>query len=771
MRRALIIFLSMILFSTQAFAVIPEREFQSFKGGIASFAFGNGGAALKDRFVGLPANEQRPNSDDYFLFEGQSSHEQYVLYKNIKYFNYNSGKTYYMNVKLSFSNIVYSGKVAFAVKKNSYISPIIKLGYGISSLKLKYEFFSVKTGKKLKVRGNISVGDIDGGQYVKLYKSSFNTNGENWQNNMARKTGASSKLKVFDSNNYRTYLGEGNTNDGDDYRIMSQFYSGNVILIIGGIASQHKSYFLEHKKASPRHLKLTYHTNTFKFNKNLTGGSKFADGDHSKTVFDLQELSVVTRPHFQKISIASPVKISDKLYYPVGWYRGKSCTDKDGAGHTKCLTGEESHGIAMTRDWHVHMHYEELKKPNINISDYSKEMGMQSGYEYRPNTDVIFTVNLINGETDITPTNGLKANFYINSMNNLSPKEVIYEFEQGEHSDEVIVTANDDEEEDDEVVIDDEDDSSGSSIDIDENGNDEDYIYDSDEIDESEIDLIELSKIVIPKNESQIAFVKFHTPQTEGAINIVVQVVLNFHGAELEFVKSFDVSIKGFNFDVPLDPKLTDKKSDINPLFKIETAPLKSEESLSKSWSVWEATKTDTKDIYGDKIFTFSKKNFNAKVQTLELSLIPNKYVNTKTKQGKVFEIKSGYGFDTNLLSRINSNSDVSISPLQTFVYSFPEFSYDKQIRNKMFKRIGQFSTLTNLSCSTDETVSHLNPNDDSLYGAGSHFTPIWFPDGQYIVHCYSRDGWTPAGEIKANITAVININGSMLDDYHIGEK
>ena len=55
----------------------------------------------------------------------------------------------------------------------------------------------------------------------------------------------------------------------------------------------------------------------------------------------------------------------------------------------------------------------------------------------------------------------------------------------------------------------------------------------------------------------------------------------------------------------------------------------------------------------------------------------------------------------------------------------------------------------------------------DSISGSRMHKTPIWYPDGEYSIKFEVYDLWTPAEVLTATDYAVINIKGSMYDDYY----
>ena len=50
------------------------------------------------------------------------------------------------------------------------------------------------------------------------------------------------------------------------------------------------------------------------------------------------------------------------------------------------------------------------------------------------------------------------------------------------------------------------------------------------------------------------------------------------------------------------------------------------------------------------------------------------------------------------------------------------------------------------------------------------HFTPLWYPNGNYVVKIVQSDCWTPAGMIKQMIVpTAIKIEGSAYDDWYAG--
>ena len=49
------------------------------------------------------------------------------------------------------------------------------------------------------------------------------------------------------------------------------------------------------------------------------------------------------------------------------------------------------------------------------------------------------------------------------------------------------------------------------------------------------------------------------------------------------------------------------------------------------------------------------------------------------------------------------------------------------------------------------------------------HFTPLWYPDGDYAVKLVHSDCWTPAGMISCTVVPEpITISGSAYDDWYV---
>lgn len=119
--------------------------------------------------------------------------------------------------------------------------------------------------------------------------------------------------------------------------------------------------------------------------------------------------------------------------------------------------------------------------------------------------------------------------------------------------------------------------------------------------------------------------------------------------------------------------------------------------------------------------------------------------------------MKSGYGINANVSAHVTSNAPGSqITGAQNVVAYFPEFGYATYWRLLKCLNTGYSSTF------------EFRANPYSTYGRPSHFTPVWFPDGQYVTYVEVMDAWTPAGMLQVSRTDALTVNGSLFDDWHI---
>ena len=261
-----------------------------------------------------------------------------------------------------------------------------------------------------------------------------------------------------------------------------------------------------------------------------------------------------------------------------------------------------------------------------------------------------------------------------------------------------------------------------------------------------------MSNIVIPEGDSQLAWVKWHTPSEPQDITITVRT--NRGTLSQTTIKAKVVDLSGND---PPDPKATDTAGSWRP----SSVPNQEEKSYA-AWSVWWAQwhpywvwhSTGDDDGYwvDEGWYDFFRDNYSASM-TATARIEPDEKVPTAAGN----TMKSGYGVSNTVTATVSTSAPMSHYTYgQTAVSYFPEFNYTTYWR--LLDRLSSGKTAR----------FQFAENIYSTYKQRVHFSPVWFPDGSYTVNTHVMDIWTPAGMLCANLTDSVTISGSLYDDWHI---
>ena len=172
----------------------------------------------------------------------------------------------------------------------------------------------------------------------------------------------------------------------------------------------------------------------------------------------------------------------------------------------------------------------------------------------------------------------------------------------------------------------------------------------------------------------------------------------------------------------------------------------------SATWSMW---------VYENG--TFVRKDFGISLSATA-SAQPDPDCPSAEYVDGYWRMGSGYGIYIGVVPKFVANG-TAILPDSTAYTSaqqgfamFPEFDY---------------STATNYYRTLTATGNkwHFVPNPYADGQEPFHFTPLWFPNGDYTVAITLTDVWTPAGMISCTAnTNTIKIVNSAYDDWYVGE-
>ena len=172
----------------------------------------------------------------------------------------------------------------------------------------------------------------------------------------------------------------------------------------------------------------------------------------------------------------------------------------------------------------------------------------------------------------------------------------------------------------------------------------------------------------------------------------------------------------------------------------------------SATWSVWKYENG-----------AFSKVNYGIRISAINPSPVPDQNNPSAEKKNGVWTIKSGYGISLaynpslSVISGYTLPGSSAYTNIQSAYATFPEFGYSTVN--------GKYRTLEKA-----DGAWKFEENADAEGNGRIHFTPLWFPDGNYVVSVTATDFWTPAGMITARGNAkTINISGSAYDDWSLG--
>ncbi|MBR3770929.1 MAG: hypothetical protein IKL07_01530, partial [Clostridium sp.] len=274
--------------------------------------------------------------------------------------------------------------------------------------------------------------------------------------------------------------------------------------------------------------------------------------------------------------------------------------------------------------------------------------------------------------------------------------------------------------------------------------------------------------ITIPQDGTRPVWIKWRTPDTKDCIRTTITATITKGGTENESVR-IPVVIKPLVHKEPENPTADDTKPRSwtgTESAKFPTTSVLSGFSqpvTSRSWHTYTCTKRYVIDYYdryyvNEKwveqpvykvVYDYSKNTYSAKLNSTTVNVFCDH--NTKNANAKKGEIKCGYGIEVTVKSNISGRD---CTGMQSFCCYFPEFGYKKYRRDGVLPGATLHSTI------------ELPVNAYSIKQNRVHFTPIWFPDGQYEVYVETFDCWTPDGMLCGKGSGSIKINGSMWDNW-----
>ena len=255
--------------------------------------------------------------------------------------------------------------------------------------------------------------------------------------------------------------------------------------------------------------------------------------------------------------------------------------------------------------------------------------------------------------------------------------------------------------------------------------------------------------IPMPGNGSNLAVFRIKLPAATGSASLAFTVdPYNAvpEGNESNNDLSKTVQIVAVPFGIVLDPDLPELEQTYKTrgLLSIPNA-------TNSDYHIWQEVRYESG--------SYVTRTYWAKLQTV-FSLVPDPRIAYPAEPKRM---ESGFGVQVALRTQLTTNYDHPeklVGAQMAWVYS-PEAGYGQYPQWS-----GVFDSLqASGGTPGDKVVSWryaVNPWSES--GSRLHYTPLWFPDGQYTVLSQAFYAWSPAGQMYWYDAGSVDILGDMYD-------
>ncbi|SFR77827.1 hypothetical protein [Anaeromicropila populeti] len=283
----------------------------------------------------------------------------------------------------------------------------------------------------------------------------------------------------------------------------------------------------------------------------------------------------------------------------------------------------------------------------------------------------------------------------------------------------------------------------------------------------------QVTGITVPQGGSRPVWIKWHTPQITEKINTTITAEIT-GGSTSPATVSIPVTISPLVRKEPENPTADSKPSKqfslkANPQFPTTNALSKYSEPVTQlSWHTYTCTKRWewTGDYYEDEegnkmkiyetVYEYAKNSYSSKITYTKIKVSADR--NTEGANQKNSSVRSGYGIEVTITSNVSGSSQ-NCTGIQSACVYFPEYNYQKYRRDAVPSK------------SSLQSVLELPINQYSLNGSKVHFTPIYFPDGDYNVYVEAFDAWTPSGMLCNIGEGSIKMEGNLWDDWYVKKE
>ncbi len=256
----------------------------------------------------------------------------------------------------------------------------------------------------------------------------------------------------------------------------------------------------------------------------------------------------------------------------------------------------------------------------------------------------------------------------------------------------------------------------------------------------------ETKNTVIKANGENLVYFKWKVPTGLNKANVVVRAEILEDGIAYNPRVNNRATIPYTYYTTP--DTHYEEKAPVG--FKVPSAPVRVQDFAL--WSEW---------VYENGAFVEKKYAIGIPASS-SVKLIPADGNSATKDKSSNYTMKSGYGVwlevDDKLEKYSNylSPSENAYTKIQYAYALFPEYDY-------------QFGANKCKTLYLNGSVWCFNKLNSTKTNKEYHYTPLYFPDGKYIVKAVKSDMWTPSGMIESvDTTKPITISGNAYDDWYI---
>lgn len=253
--------------------------------------------------------------------------------------------------------------------------------------------------------------------------------------------------------------------------------------------------------------------------------------------------------------------------------------------------------------------------------------------------------------------------------------------------------------------------------------------------------------VIVPAKDKNLVYFKWNVPSDVGSSGVMIYADICDGGVFYNLVSN-KRSTTPYTYYTTPDTSYEEKAPSS---FAVPTTP-----SASTGYTTW--------DVYVCTGTSFVKNSYGIGA-SYNLNTAQPATGETATKSGSKWTMKSGYGVSLTVKSATASVSGYS-TPASS-AYTSPQYVYVTLPEYAYKNTSGKCVTLINTSSAK---TTWKFPAVGSV--ANVHYTPVWYPDGEYNMAITLSDMWTPMGMISTKvINKDITISGNMYDDWYVGRK